>query len=200
MKSSVPSPWDTDKIEPHGYFQTYMRIAAQLGPAARVCELGVENGESLRMFCGLFPLGEIWGVDYSPRATWPEGTRGAVCNQDDPALPGLLEGQFGLIVDDASHDGNKTATSFNLLWPLVQPGGYYVVEDWAVALRDDPHWGKQAGWGDSMLRCAESFLPLLSHRDGEVDSITYRYGLIILHKNPAAVTVPDVEEDAVDGQ
>jgi hypothetical protein len=91
-------------------------------------------------------------------------------------------GPFGLIVDDASHDGNLTVRSFGLLWPLVQPGGYYVIEDWTVALRDDPHWGPQANWGDSMLRAAESFLPLLAFRDGEVESITYRYGLIILRK------------------
>ena len=199
MRSTVPATFDSDKIEPHGYFQTYMRIAAELGPRTRICELGVENGESLRMWQALFPLGEIYGVDYSPRATWPAGTRGAVCNQDDPALPGLLGGTFGLIVDDASHDGTKTRTSFDLLWPLVKPGGYYVVEDWAVALRDDPHWGKQSGWGDSMLRCAESFLPLLAYRDGDVESVEYRYGLIILRKNPAAAAAVK-EEDAVDGQ
>ena len=183
MRSTVPSTWDSDKIEPHGYFTAYLRIAAELGPSARVCELGVENGESLRMWQGLFPTGSVTGVDCNHAATWPEGTVRVVGLQDDPGLPGMVGGgQFGLIVDDASHDGNLTMASFNLLWPLVAPGGFYVVEDWTVALRDDPHWGPQAGWGDSMLRCAESFLPLLAFRDGECESIEYRYGLVILRK------------------
>jgi hypothetical protein len=86
-------------------------------------------------------------------------------------------------VDDASHQGEHTRSSFDLLWPLVQPGGYYVIEDWTVALRDDPHWGRQADWGDGMLRTAESFLPMLAWRDGECESVTYRYGLIIIRKN-----------------
>jgi hypothetical protein len=183
VRSTVPSAYDTDKVAPHGYFQTYARLAGELGPATRVCELGVENGESLRMWRGLFPVAaEIVGVDRDHGATWPEGTTKVVALQDDPALPVMLGGQFGLIVDDASHDGDLTMASFNLLWPLVQPGGFYVVEDWTVALRDDPHWGSQAGWGDSMLRCAESFLPLLAWRDGECESIEYRYGLIIFRK------------------
>lgn len=178
--------WATDKVEPHGYFQAYARIAGELGPATRVLELGVQGGQSLLMWTGLFPCGEITGVDQHEGCIWPPGTVKVISGQDDPELPGKLGGQFGLIVDDASHDGNLTRRSFENLWPLVAAGGYYVVEDWSVALRDDPHWGAQAGWGDSMLRCAESFLPLLSYRDGEVDFITYRYGMVIIHKSEAA--------------
>jgi hypothetical protein len=187
VRSTVPSRWDSDKVEPHGYFTAYLRIAAELGPSARVCEVGVENGESLRMWQGLFPTSAgITGVDANTAATWPEGTIRVVALQDDPGLAGMVGGgPFGLVVDDASHDGKLTTATFNLLWPLVQPGGFYVVEDWSVALRDDPHWGPQANWGDSMLRLAESFLPLLAWRDGECQSIEYRYGLIILRKNAA---------------
>jgi hypothetical protein len=134
------------------------------------------------MWRALFPLAEIFGVDCNEHATWPEGTVRVVANQDDPALPGLIGGgPFGLIVDDASHEGEPTRASFDLLWPLVRPGGYYVVEDWTVALREDPHWG--AAWGDSMLRTAESFLPMLDRRYGECDEIRYRYGMIIIRKN-----------------
>ena len=181
-----PPTFDTDKLTVHGYFQTYARIAAELGPSARVCELGVWNGESLRMWQALFPLAEVVGVDAAASSNWPTGTRRVVSLQDDPALPGVLGGRFGLIVDDASHQGEQTQGSFRNLWPLVQPGGYYVIEDWTVALRDDPHWGSQSVWGDGMLRVAESFLPMLDRPDGEVESIEYRYGLIILKKNPSA--------------
>ncbi len=185
MRSTVPAFFDTDKIEPHGYFQTYVQLAGQLGPATRVLELGVENGESLKMWQALFPLGDITGVDLIDSKAWPAGTHKIICSQDDPELPGKLGGTFGLIIDDCSHHGIATRKSFELLWPLVKPGGYYVVEDWTVALRDDPHWGMQKNWGNSMLKTVEGFLPLLSYRDGECDEIIYRYGLVIIHRSAA---------------
>lgn len=180
----------TDKIEPHQYFQTYVQIAGELGPSARVLELGVENGESLRMWQSLFPLGEITGVDHNSASTWPRGTVKVVSAQDDPALPGKLTGNFKLIIDDASHNGIATRKSFELLWPLIARGGYYVVEDWMVALRDASRdgetWGESKNWGDSMLRAAEGFLPLLDYPYGDCDFITYRYGMILIHRSANA--------------
>jgi hypothetical protein len=167
----------TDKIEPLGYFSAYVAIAGELGPAAKVCELGVYRGESLRMWQALFPLGQVIGVDISEGAVWPPGTVRIVAAQDDPGLPGLLGGQLNLVVDDASHDGGLTRRSFDLLWPLVAPGGYYVIEDWQVSLSD-----RFGSYGPGMLRCAESFLPLLRDRGGQVDEIRYRYGMIIVHR------------------
>lgn len=180
--------FNTDKIEPHGYFSSYLKIAGELGPKARVCELGVENGESLRMWQSLFPQGLVVGVDISDAAYWPTGTVKIVSAQDDPALQAKLGsnglGPFNLIVDDASHNGIATRKSFELLWPLVAPGGFYVIEDWMVALRDAERpgetWGRSENWGTSMLRTAEGLLPLLAYPDGEVESIIYKYGMIIV--------------------
>ena len=66
----------TDKIEDKRYFQTYLKIAADLGPRASVCELGVWQGESLRMWQALFPLARsVTGIDYQTEdRVWPEGT------------------------------------------------------------------------------------------------------------------------------
>src|SRR5580704_2359361 len=97
--------FNTDKIEPHQYFHAYVRIAAELGPKARVCELGVLDGESLRMWQALYPAGVVTGVDISTAATWPRGTVRVVARHDDPALPSMLGGPFDLIVDDGCHDG-----------------------------------------------------------------------------------------------
>lgn len=182
--TDAKSFFNTDKIEPHGYFQTYVKLAAELGPKAKVCELGVQNGESLRMWQSFFPLGEITGVDIDKGATWPDGTIKVVMEQNDPELPEELDGPFDLIVDDCSHDGMLTQQSWMLLWPLVKPGGYYVIEDWSVALRSDPHWG--ACWGPSMLKAVEGFLPMLDRRDSQIDEITYRYGLCMIHRSKNA--------------
>jgi hypothetical protein len=181
MHSTEPSYFDTDKVEPHGYFQTYVQLAAEIGPRGRVCELGVEGGESLRMWRSFFPLGEIYGVDRDKQAIWPAGTVKVVGEQNDPAILADLPGQFDLIIDDCSHEGPLTQHSWMLLWSKVRPGGYYVIEDWMVALRSDDRWGPC--WGPGMLKVAESFLTMLANRDGPIEEIRYRFGLIIIRKN-----------------
>ena len=78
----------TDKVQ-HGYLPAYLRIAAELGPAARVCEVGVQHGHGLDMFQALFPDGLIAGVDVYPGSRWPDGTIRIVTVQDDPELADL---------------------------------------------------------------------------------------------------------------
>lgn len=173
-----PEAWVTDKTD-HGYLPTYQRLADILGPKARICEVGVWHGGSLAMWQWLFPEGLIVGVDINPGATWPEGTIKVVASQDEPTLPdnlATISPVYDLIVDDASHRGDLTRRTWELLWPLVTPGGWYAIEDWMVGL------GGWPGYDDSMLRAAESFLRCLDDQWGEVESIEYRYGLIVLHK------------------
>jgi 8-demethyl-8-alpha-L-rhamnosyltetracenomycin-C 2'-O-methyltransferase/8-demethyl-8-(2-methoxy-alpha-L-rhamnosyl)tetracenomycin-C 3'-O-methyltransferase len=169
----------TDKIT-HGYLPVYLRIAAELGPAARVCEVGVQSGHGLHMFQALFPAGLIAGVDCDTGSRWPEGTAVIVCGQDAPALPTLLRQhspEWDLITDDASHDGKLTTETFRLLWPLIAPGGFYVIEDWMVGLS----W---PGYDTSMLETVQGLLPLLT-KDSDVEDITCRYGLAAVRKKAA---------------
>ena len=170
----------TDKFS-HGYFPTYQRIAAEIGPAACVAEIGVENGGSLALWQQLFPDGKIVGVDHNPEARWPLGTIKIVDSQSSHMLPYRLKvlspTGYDLIVDDASHYGVLSAETFRILWPLVKPGRYYVLEDWFVAL-EEPF---KKEYGDSMLLLAESFLSLLSS-DSDVESVDYRRGLAVLKK------------------
>lgn len=55
-------------------------------------------------------------------------------------LSGRRDG-FDLIVDDASHSYALSKDSFNGLFPLLRPGGVYVIEDWGWA-----HW--RGPWQD----------------------------------------------------
>jgi predicted O-methyltransferase YrrM len=167
----------TDKVD-HGYLPSYLRIAAQLGAAGRVCEVGVWHGGSMHMWQALFPAGLVCGVDADPAASWPPGTIRIVSPQDDAELPEILGKHargWDLIVDDASHDGPLTRATFDLLWPLVRPGGFYVIEDWMIGL---PSWPQ---YGTGMLQSAQGLLTLLE-RDSDVEDITFRYGLAVLRK------------------
>jgi len=174
-----PKAYETDKVD-QGYMPVYNAIADQLGGKANVCELGVQRGGSLLTWKDLFPKGIIMGVDQDPRSYWPDGVIRVVLGQDDPDLPGILSqhsSQWDLIVDDASHDGNLTARAFGLLWPLISPGGFYVIEDWFVGYPEYDGPCKSP----EMLDLARSLLERL-RRDSDTESVSYRYGMAIIRK------------------
>lgn len=163
-----------------GYLPAYMAIAADLGPRARVCEVGVYYGESLQLWQALFPYGEVAGVDSDPASVWPPGTRQVLSDARNPSLPDILCGPFDLIVDDCIHYGETARITFDLLWPLLAPGGYYVIEDWYVGLPSSEVY--PAYHGASMVEMVQSLLLMLASQNAEVDEITYRYGLAIVHR------------------
>lgn len=167
----------TDKVG-HGYLGVYMELLAPLTkPAAytpfipRIVEIGIAGGEGLEMFRALCPNAEITGVDIRADLTWPGWARRVVCQQDAPELVQMLPGMYHLIVDDASHDNVKTATTFRNLWPKVTSGGLYVIEDWNHA----------NGICASLARELPGLF-LDPGADNDLDSITYRHGMIILRR------------------
>ena len=183
--------FDTDKVHPHGYLPDYERLAGILGPAAVACEAGVLHGGSLRMWQHFFPDSPaIIGVDRDEAATWPEGTVRIVAEQDDPDLGAKVREHApdgcDLIVDDASHIGHLTAATFAQLWPLVRPGGFYVVEDWADPWVSPhlPRWPDvdPSLAGDELVDYVPSLIAAL--RDG-ADQVTYTFeGLVIIRRRP----------------
>lgn len=49
------------------------------------------------------------------------------------------DGPIDLVIDDASHRYDPTRSSFEVLFPLLRPGGRYVIEDWNC-----DHWAPWA--------------------------------------------------------
>lgn len=178
----------------NGFVPVYEELARKIGSNATVLELGVREGDSLRMWQGLFPGGLVAGVDNDAEgtSTWPEGTVELRYSQDDPAMAAAAQAAspdgYDLVVDDASHVGELTAKSFELLWPQVVRGGYYVIEDWHLGYL--PEWDYWHGTGDSMLNLAVKMLSMFGHQqnrypgvdDCEIDEIRYVFGMIIIHK------------------
>jgi cephalosporin hydroxylase len=172
----------TDKVF-HGYLPMYRQIRGKVlgtcGPGA-ICELGVQKGGSLEMWCTLFPGVTIVGVDNNSESIWPEGTIKVVSEQDDPYLVDTLKHiphGYMLIVDDASHIASKTQKSLTNLWPLVLPGGFYCIEDWHVGLPSQ----RALGFGDETLKFAQSLLLTLD-QPTTVESIYFQHGLIVIQK------------------
>ena len=161
----------TDKI-PLGFMTAYQPIAKELGPAAKVCELGVALGGSLELWKYLFPDGTIAGVDIDPDSGWSEDTIKIVCDQSDSELPSILSNysrKWDLIIDDASHVAYLTASSLDNLWPLVRPGGYYVIEN------TDLNRG-MADFAASLINIDRFSLC------SNVEMVSYFIGLVVLKK------------------
>lgn len=79
----------------------------------------------------------LLGVDINPKTTaWEafgKNVKVAIGSQADPAFLSHIKGNysdgFDIILDDGSHVPEHMFTTFALMWPLIRPGGVYLIED-----------------------------------------------------------------------
>lgn len=102
----------------------------------------------------------IFGIDQAPRDrdySSPNIKTYAGSQEDRDLHQRILTenniSSFDIIIDDCSHIGGVTLNSYNALFPLLVPGGLYVVEDWGTGYW--PEWpGGQALNLDQHLKIA----------------------------------------------
>jgi hypothetical protein len=99
----------------------------------KLLEIGVLDGASLRTWHEYFPNAQILAVDIDPAAA-DHGSDAVTVLIGDQGEPEFLShvaeyGPFDIVVDDGSHYPDDQKTSLGVLWPTVNPGGVYVVED-----------------------------------------------------------------------
>jgi hypothetical protein len=98
-------------------------------------EIGISQGGSLDMWRAYFGSEAlIVGVDIDPRCQVYQNGRTLVRigSQDDTGFLQELVREFAnfdLVLDDGGHTMRQQITSFELLYPIVRPGGLYMVED-----------------------------------------------------------------------
>jgi hypothetical protein len=131
----------TDKVSAThtNYGRTYLDVYELYFEAMReeelvFAEIGVLNGESLRAWRDYFPRARVIGIDINPAAKQCESDRIRVeilSQDDEEGLQRLVAevGGFDIVLDDASHVNELTIRSFEILWPGIKPGGYYIIED-----------------------------------------------------------------------
>jgi cephalosporin hydroxylase len=66
-----------------------------------------------------------------------------VSQDDRAAVTAIMDRDFGdepidLVIDDASHQYEHTKRSFEIVFPRLRPGGFYIIEDWQWAHIDSP--------------------------------------------------------------
>jgi predicted O-methyltransferase YrrM len=132
------------KSEP--YLRVYEELASGFSPRS-ILELGIFQGGSYVFLDKLFKPRRMSAVEISPRPVAPllqylSNTENrfvhfATSQRDSEMLRRIvvdeLADELDLVVDDASHTYEDTKTSFEFLFPLLHPGGIYVIEDWSWA-------------------------------------------------------------------
>jgi 8-demethyl-8-(2-methoxy-alpha-L-rhamnosyl)tetracenomycin-C 3'-O-methyltransferase len=90
------------------------------------------GGRSAAAWREYFSQAEIHSLDIEHKINTVDGITLWQGSQDDPKVLQRIHDQandFDLIIDDASHVSSLTIRSFEILWPMLKPGGLYVVED-----------------------------------------------------------------------
>lgn len=108
----------------------------ELGIGGEDTQLG---GESLKGWAEYFPNAIIAGIDiYDKSELDTARIQTFKGSQDDEVFLNQVVkelGGFEICIDDASHVSSLTIKSFEILFPLLKPGGLYFIEDLHTTFR-----------------------------------------------------------------
>lgn len=125
----------TDKASLHRYCEFYHDLLSPIRhDPISMAEIGVDGGESLRMWSEFFthPEAKIYGVDIHDKGVDPGRAKFILGDGTNPNFIydlGTNHGPFDVVLDDGSHYSGQQKDSLRLLWPHVKSGGLYICED-----------------------------------------------------------------------
>ena len=128
------------------YEQEFSRHCGAGGAPAKMIEIGIQSGGSMRMWRERFGqnLEVLVGVDIQPNTkAWerfgdepgsrPGNVHVEIGSQADPAVFDRINakypGGFDIVLDDGSHAAAHILATFQIAWKLLRPGGVYFIED-----------------------------------------------------------------------
>jgi len=184
--------------------------------ADRVLELGLWKGGSMAFWAEALRPTRMVGVDLAPHSRSAAFDRYIAERKDrlsvhwgvDQGNPGRLQalvaaaftGPLDVVIDDASHRYELTRRSFETLFPLLRPGGVYLIEDWAWY-----HWPAYqvppspfAG-AIPLTRLACELVEAVgsARSDGLVRCLGVRQGFLAIERGPAPATGPFSLDDVI---
>ena len=154
--SELGTKYGTDKVS-HGFTPTYDKVFHHYRNCfQKVAEIGVFFGASILMWKEYFPFAVIHGLDafqglqgngsrfngyldfyYKMEKNPDERIKLHVVDQSKRSdLSRFVESDFDMIIDDGSHLMKDQQQSFAVLFSLVKPGGFFVMEDIHTSLQD----------------------------------------------------------------
>jgi hypothetical protein len=111
-----------------------------------ILEIGVHKGESTKVFSEAYPFAKVVALDLNyydnvDFAAFPNVTYVQADQTDTARLQEVIQREFSsgfdLVIDDASHIGAYSRVTFDAVFPQLNPGGIYIVEDWGTGYWDD---------------------------------------------------------------
>lgn len=187
------------------YLPLYDRaFAPYRGFPIRMLEIGVFQGGSLELWRKYFgPEAVLYGVDIDPacarRVDAPSQVR--IGSQDDPEFLKRVVAEMGgieIVLDDGSHIASHQRVSFQTLWPLLSPGGVYVIEDLHTSYW--PKWEgglRQPGTGIEIVKALIDDMHAWYHTEDEgwasrdeIGSILIADSIVAIRKTSAPLPLP----------
>jgi hypothetical protein len=123
-----------DKGTAHTYINEYEKLLDGYRENSTVLEIGICQGESLKMWDEYFINSEVYGIDITDqyiKGLIKENKYniiiGNACSEE--IIKQLNHLTFDIIIDDGSHLIDDQINSFNILKHKMKPNGIYIIED-----------------------------------------------------------------------
>lgn len=173
-------------------------------------ELGIWDGGSVAFWSEVLRPRKHVAVDLADREDSPyfaryeetSGRQDAIATYwrtdqaDKPRLQEIVSMEFeeplDLVIDDCSHLYAPTRASFEALFPLLRPGGLYVIEDWAWS-----HWEEfQAPthpWADEapLTRLVFELIEATGTSDSLIASLEVYEGFVAVERGTNSEITPE---------
>lgn len=192
--------------------QPYVDLVESFQPQ-RIVELGIRHGGSTALLDQLAEPEVLVALELASsgpdldryvtehRAAGRVRAHYGVDQADRERVAAIVAQEFGeapldLVIDDASHLYGPTRSSFETLFPLLRPGGKYVIEDWSAHYRQ--HEVVAEGWDQLSPEEVERLVPLvIAQVRGEREHPLHR---LVLELVLARASAGDVIADLVIGE
>lgn len=193
----------SDKVSHHHYDKAYEPLFEKLRyEPTTLLEIGVQGGFSMASWAEYFthPSSKIIGLAYKNKQRERLDDRRISIeygNQNDKAVQEKLsrKGNYTIIIDDGSHVPSHQWNTFKALWPSLQPGGLYIVED-----IETNYWSTSSSVYGNKLRSERNIIGRFKEMidmavnaefstgvdDSDLESISFYRNCIILRKHNAS--------------
>lgn len=132
----------------HNYTQVYASYFSPIkNKPIKFLEIGIYKGASVRLWENYFENAELHFMDISlalVEYVSPRSHYHVIDQENEGDLGRFIEqtgGEFDVIIDDGGHTMRQQITSFCALFPHVQSGGMYIIEDLHTSYWDG--WGQE---------------------------------------------------------
>lgn len=190
----------------------YARIFAD-APPRTMLEFGIFQGGSPALYALWLELEKFVGIDISePVTAFEDFCRShqvgrkirsyyGVSQTDRSRIEEIVRKEFGdtpldVIIDDASHYYEYSRRTFEIAFPLLRPGGLYVIEDWGWA--HWPNWSrfeKTYGGHTSLSMLIMELLMLCASRRDLISEVRVFPAFVFVRKSPEAMPLAEFALD-----